>query len=462
MKALVYRILSLAVIFVSACSGSNNQPTDGGLDAGPTHDPWTVVASSELPSPRGWVTVRGIVHAHSPYSHDACDGEPFIEGVRNEQCFEECRFGMCDTRQDFVFMTDHDDLYAYYEYPEVLLYKDGDTLIERDGKPVANRINCGDGHEVILAAGTESGMMPIGIEYHLGDTPQERETAYNDESEEGILALQAAGALVFLQHTEGWEIDTILNLPIDGIECYNLHFNLLDNWGVALQLALAMDEDPESVGTIELAFLAIFKENQADMLRWSQAVMQKPMPAVLATDSHRNVFDNPSPDGERLDSFRRMMHWFSNYVLVPAGPLDDAVLKQAIAKGRMYGAFDCMGYPQGFDFYAVGSQDYEMGDQIPAGESVTLHLSIPTVFRLDPDGPAPVISGRILKANDGEWEEVSSGDADLAYTAGPGVYRAEIHMVPEHLRPWVGPITEEFVKEAVWIYSNPIYVGMQY
>ena len=229
-----------------------------------------------------------------------------------------------------------------------------------------------------------------------------------------------------------------------------------------MQLALAMDEDPESVGVIELAFLAIFKENQADMLRWSKAVMQKPMPAVLATDSHRNVFDNPSPDGERLDSFRRMMHWFSNYVLVPAGPLDDVVLKQAIAKGRMYGAFDYLGYPQGFDFYAVGSQDYEMGDQIPSGEAVSLHLSIPTVFRLDPDGPVPVISGRILKANDGEWEEVSSGDADLAYTAGPGVYRAEIRMVPEHLRPWVGPATEEFIKETIWIYSNPIYVGMQY
>ena len=191
-------LASLTIIFVSACSGDNNQQTDGGIDGGPTHDPWTVVASSELPSPRSWVTVRGIVHAHSPYSHDACDGEPFIEGVRNEQCFEECRFGMCDTRQDFVFMTDHDDLFAQYEYPEVLLYKDGDTLIERGGKPVANRINCGDGHEVILAAGTETAMMPIGIEYHLGDTLEEREDAYGEVSESAVVALQAAGALVFL------------------------------------------------------------------------------------------------------------------------------------------------------------------------------------------------------------------------------------------------------------------------
>jgi hypothetical protein len=447
-------------------AGGDDAGADGvdgtDIDPGPPYDPWTVIPSSDLSSPRGWVTVRGIIHCHSPYSHDACDDNPFPNGVRNEECFEQCRDGMCLTLQDFVFMTDHDDLFAQYEYPDVLLYKAGDTLIERGGLPVANRIACADGHEVILAAGTESGMMPIGLEQHMGATVAEREAAYNDESEAGIRALQAAGALVFLQHTEDWDVQIILDRPIDGIECYNLHFNLTDNMALAAWLLLQLVTNPDDIGAVELALLALFKENDAALFSWSKAVMQKPMPAFLATDAHQNVFPVPSPDGERLDSFRRVMHWFSNYVLVPAGPLDDAVLKEAIGRGRMYGVFDYLGYPDGFDFYAQGNQIYEMGDHVPAGESVELVVTLPVVHRVDPDGPQPVISGLILKANDGDWDEVASGNTDLTYSAGPGAYRAEIRIVPEHLRPWLGSATEVYVRDTVWIYSNPIYIGMPY
>ncbi|HUT99924.1 MAG TPA: hypothetical protein VM425_00640 [Myxococcota bacterium] len=460
MNAIQTGVCLLAACFFSfgGCDQSSDHPTDGG----PSYDPWTVVPSSELPAPRSWSLRRGIIHSHSPYSHDACDDEPFTNGVRNEQCFEECRAGMCGTYQDFVFLTDHDNLFADYEYPEVLLYKQGDSLIERDGGPVANRVDCGNGHQVIVAAGTETAMMPIGIEHHLGDTSQERKQAYGEVSLQAVRALQQAGALVFLQHTEGWEIETILDLPIDGIECYNLHQNLMDNWSAALELLLGMDSAPENLPVMELGIIGIFQESEADMLRWSKALMHKPLPAVLATDAHRNVFDGASPDGERLDSFRRMMHWFSNYVLVPAGELDDRVLKKAISDGRLYGCFDFLGYARGFDFYAQGDDIYEMGEQIPAGKTIDLHLVLPEVYKLDPDGPAPIIRGRILKAEDGDWQEVAAGTDDLVYRAGPGAYRAEVRIVPEHLRPWLGPHADDYIKEFPWIYSNPIYVSMSY
>jgi hypothetical protein len=448
----VFGLLSL--FFLSAC------PKEA--DKGPNFDPWTLMPTSELVHPRGWLTKRGIIHCHSPYSHDACDGNPFPDGQRNEPCFEDVRRGMCATYQDFVFLTDHDDLYAQYEYPDVLLYKDGDELIHRNSLPVANRVNCGDGRFVIVAAGTESDMMPIGLEHHIGDTVQEREAAYNDISETAIQALHDAGALVFLQHTEDWEVDQILNLSIDGIEIYNTHTNMIDNLAGVIDLVLKTVLEPEKEWiAVELGMLAVFQENLDDLYRWSMAVMQKPMVGVLATDVHQNTMDDEAPDGERVDSFRRMMRWFSNYVLVPDGPVDDAVLKEAIGHGRLYGVFDYLGYPTGFDFHAmVGDAVYEMGDFIPAGQTAELRVTMPAVWGLLPHGSQPELNARILKADNGDWVEVASGGTDLTYTADTGVYRAEVRMIPYHLRPWLGKEDpEQYLVEMIWIYSNPIYVG---
>ena len=458
----------VTVMLASGCSGKGGGSDAGpdGADAGPFADPWTVRATSEMVPVRGYKLQHGIVHNHSPYSHDACDDEPFIDGVRNEQCFEDLRAGMCETRQDFVFLTDHDNLFADYEYPEVLLYAEGDALIERNAEPVANRVACPGGHEVIVAAGTESGMMPIGLEHHVGETIAERHLWYDQIDEEAVRAFQAAGALVFLQHTEGWPVETVLGLPIDGIEVYNLHQNMMENLGAAAELALLLESDPEGLPEVEVAIIALLQENPADLYRWALAVQQGPMPAVLATDAHRNVFPNPSPDGERVDSFRRMMHWFSNYVLVPAdAEVDDAVLKEAIGHGRMYGAFEVMGYPVGFDFRAEASGAvFEMGDSVPAGDGPELVLQIPTIYRLDPALDPPEIVGRILKAEaDGSWSEIDRGTQDLRVGVTAGAYRAEVRMVPVHLLPWLGDkpaydIPDKYLTELPWIYANPIYV----
>ena len=457
----------VASLTFAACPGSSSS-TDAGVDGGdpgPVSDPWTVMPSSELSSVRGYQVVRGIVHCHSPYSHDACDDEPFIDGVRNEQCFEDVRAGMCETSQDFVFLTDHRGLYADYEYPEVLLHKEGDTLIERGGLPVANRVACPDGHQVIVAAGTESGMMPIGLEHHVGDTPAERSHIYGLDDADTVRAFQDAGGLVFLQHTEGWPLETILDLPIDGIEIYNLHQNMMENLGGALEMVLLMESDPEKMGEVELALGTLFQESEKDLYRWAMAVQQGHMPGVLATDAHRNVFPNPSKDGERIDSFRRMMHWFSNYLLVPEGEVDDAVLKEAIGHGRMYGAFDYLGYPVGFDFHAeAGGAFFEMGDSVDPASGVELVLQLPQVYLLDPRLTPPDINGRILRATpEGEWELIDQGTSDLRTAVSAGVYRAEVRMVPYHLEPWMGDfpehdIPQRFMVDTIWIYSNPIYV----
>lgn len=477
MPHLLFRIL-LSLLTCGACSSGNDvqdASVDSASDADDVADgsdgdvedetiyyePRHIVASEDLPAPRDWVLRRGIVHAHSVYSHDACDDEPFIDGALNRQCLDDLRVGMCATRQDFVFLTDHSSSFAEHEFPDVLLYDLGDTLIERDGAPVANLVDCGDGHEVMVMAGSETGTMPIGLDRHVAETVEERMIAYDDISVAGVEALQEAGALVFLQHTEGWDVETILSLPIDGIEVYNLHQNLMENIGMAANLLIELADDPSRVPDVELGLVALFLESEADLHRWSKAAEVRRTPGILATDVHRNVFSGSSPDGERLDSYRRLMHWFSNTLLVPAGPVDDSVLEEAIGHGRMYGSFDYLGYPDGFDFHGLnGSEVYEMGDVTPGGESVELRLVLPAVADLDPEARQPTIRGRILRSADGEWEEVSSGEEDLSIVVEQGVYRAEIRMTPSHLRPSLGRFPEDYLVEMIWVYSNPIYVGL--
>jgi hypothetical protein len=463
------RLAGAAVALVLAGCGSRGGSDDAGSwepPPGPDaldgfyYNPWEVVPASELGAPRGWQLVRGIIHLHSVFSHDACDDEPFVDGARNEECYRELRDALCDTMQQFAFLTDHSSTFAEHEYPDVLLHEPGDALIERDGLPVANRMRC-DWGDVVIAAGTESGTMPIGLERHVADTVEERYAIYDDET--SVDAYRDVGALAFVQHTEEWDVEALEALPLDGIEIYNLHWNMIVAIDVAVIMVIDLNDRPWQVPVPELGFVPLFRESEPDMTRWSTLLMGRRQVGILASDIHRNVFAGTSPDGERLDSYRRLMHWFSNYVLVPEGEVDDAVLKEAIGRGRLYGGFDAFGYPVGFDFRAEAGAVYEMGDEVPAGESAVLHVTIPTVHGLADDGPRPVVRARILRANDGEWDEVAEGETDLEYAAGPGVYRAEVRIVPEHLRLWLGMLADDYLaSEKVWVYSNPIYVGVSY
>lgn len=437
-------------------------PPDRDAVDGRFYHPFEVLPTSEIPAPDGWQLRRGILHAHSIYSHDACDDEPFVGDVRNEECFHQLRAAVCEDAQDFLFLTDHAATFADHEFPDVLLFEPGDTLIERDGLPVANRIPCGDGREVIVCAGTETGTMPIGLERHVGDTPAERRAAYEDVSAAGVQAFRDAGALAFVQHTEDWDVEVLRSLGLDGIEIYNLHHNLEADLGTVVNLVIDLRTRPWRVPIPELGLAAFLLENETDLATWSTLLGEGRKTGILATDVHRNTFDGLSTDGERLDSYRRLMHWFANYVLLPPGEVDDRSLKEAIRRGRLYGSFDVFGYPIGFDFFAeAGATRYEMGDEVPAAPAPTLRLVLPAVHHLDPAGPQPAIRGRILRAAaGGTWEEVAAGVEDLSYVvAAEGVYRAEVRITPEHLRPWLGLRADLYVVERPWIYANPIYVG---
>ncbi|MBW2456261.1 MAG: hypothetical protein JRI68_17210, partial [Deltaproteobacteria bacterium] len=125
--------------------------------------PGTYLQSIEGTSLRDMQDVRGVIHAHSVYSHDACDGEPRDEqtGEINQPCFDDLRRGLCTSRHDFLMLTDHPDSFEETEFPEVLLYRPdrGDELVERGGQDVANWAACPeDAPPQLIMAGTEGGM----------------------------------------------------------------------------------------------------------------------------------------------------------------------------------------------------------------------------------------------------------------------------------------------------------------
>jgi hypothetical protein len=185
----------------------------------------------------------------------------------------------------------------------------------------------------------------------------------------------------------------------------------------------------------------------------------------MGTDAHRNTLPLLLQDGERGDSFRRLMLWFSNHLLVEPkrdGSWDDRDLKDALRAGRLYGAFELMGYPVGFDFHAaVDGENFPMGSDVSLADQPLLEVHMPEIQNLQMDREPPMLTARILRAVENGFEEVASGPGDVSFAPQvAGAYRAEIRILPLHLREDMGTDDDELLAhDYVWIYSNAIYVG---
>jgi hypothetical protein len=271
--------------------------------------------------------------------------------------------------------------------------------------------------------------------------------------------------VVLVAHTEDWTVDQLQNLHLDGFEMYNIHANLIRNPAPALQLILRLGQNDPGLLHPDLTLLALISEDPRYLRKWGTVLSNGYRPVTtLGTDCHRNTFQQLMRDGERVDSYRRLMIWFSNHLLIRAeadGSWDDRHLKDALRARRLYGAFEVMGYPQGFDYHAeAGEQIAEMGDEVALSSNPVLSVTLPSIEKLDPTRTPPTFTVRILRAVTDGFTEVASGPESLRYTpTQTGAYRAEIRMVPLHLREeLLADADAVLAKDFVWIYSNPIYV----
>ena len=461
---------------LTACSDEQLSPAPPSAAA---WEPGMALPSEREAAPRGMLDLRGLIHAHSVYSHDACDGAPWDEatGAIDEACFADFRRDVCRVAHDFVMLTDHGDRFSWTEFPDVLLHRPdrGDKLVERAAEPVANWLRCEDGvspegaaGEVLVLAGNESAMMPVGLEGHVAETEEARDAIYGEVDATNVAALQAQGAVVLAQHTEDWEPEQLVSLGFDGFEMYNLHANTITGAGGVIELIglLAQGEDVavEDRPHPDLVFLNIVNEDDRYLSRWGEVLAGgHRLVTTIGTDCHRNTFPQLLDDGERIDSYRRMMAWMSNHLLIrpePDGSWDDRHVKEALAERRLYGAFEVMGFPTGFDFHAVsGAGLTEMGDVVSIDGQTRLIAKMPQIRDLNTNVEPPRKTIVLRRAVSGGWEQVAESEGDLDHPVSiSGAYRVEVRLEPRHLRGALGAFSDLAERSFVWIYSNAIFV----
>ena len=443
-------------------------PADSPAPSGPV--PWSSEATALDRAPRrGLVPYRAIAHLHSPWSHDACDGEPLPDGRPDPQCLQDLVDGLCAARIDAAFLTDHPAYAADQRWDDLLYCQDGDcdqgsvwdgAEVLWDGDvPRATRITCPSGHQVTWQVGIEGGVMPIGLHQHADD-PQ---GTYDLEAPEAIGPLAEAGAVVLQAHTEQRSLDELQAFQaagLSGTEIYNLHAAFdpdiradylgLDAYGYLTSMAPFVSDD--DTAEPDLLYLGVLLRQDISLALWDTLLQDGPLVGTAGTDAHQNVLPALLRDGERGDSYRRMLRWFNNWILATDDSPD--ALQAALGQGRSAVVFEILGRPEGFDLSLEDAQGatYELGEQAPEG---TLHVGCPTLAADSPQGDqAPEITVTVYK-DGAPWQ---SGCGDYA-AEGPAVYRVEVTIVPTHLTDFLGKDPSPWLHSYPWILSNPIYVS---
>lgn len=452
-------------MLVAACGGGDGPSKPPAWEKG-------LPEASAIWNTRGLVAARGIVHLHSPFSHDACDGKPRdANNVPNEPCLQDLRAALCTTKIDFAALTDHDDTMADEEFTTLFSMRGTDQAVKNAaGEQIASRILCDDGHQVLVSVGGENDVMPIMLDRHPPGTLVERHAIYNGNDAVAADAFRAAGGLVWFAHTESKTLAELRDVAPHGIEVYNLHANIDPDIrkdflglpsGGALSAAAEFADTNEGHPEPDLAMLAFLSPNEPSIMKWNALLGDgRHVAATAGSDAHQNAIPITFADGERGDSYRRVLRWFGNFALV-SDAHDPVQIEQALATGRMFTVHEVLGTPAGFDVRAEGTGGtYEIGATVPVGAQLV--VNVPKVRNLDPKLPAPTIRTRAIWIEPGgNVTELTSSTMDQVTVAlgAPGAYRIEISIIPRHLGPYLGDLGTDMAEvEMPWIYVSPFYV----
>lgn len=374
---------------------------------------------------------RAAIHVHSHLSHDS-----------NASVEEICR-GANAAGVDVIVFTEHpSDQYDFI--------RDGHRGVV-DG--------------VLLVPGAEAkGLLALpqrSIQNEPAETPQQ----FAD------LVRQADG-LAFLSHVESkldWQIHGLA-----GSEIYNTHADFLDETALLaklrqptgiLSLIPVLEQYPQGI------FAALLDYPAEYLRKYDELCQQAPHTGVAANDSHHNqgvrgivtdegklriedalgktitVLDpekiplikrliGDHKAGETvldvdLDPYQRSFRHVSTHLLMKER--SEVEVRQALASGRAYVAFDWMADPNGFFFEAsAGGKTWPVGSELSWTKGITLRAAapLPCFYRVIRDG-------RQVHQSLGRQLELQVDE--------PGVYRVEA---------WLNLADER----RIWILSNPIYL----
>lgn len=407
------------------------------------------------------------------HSHDACDGEPYVDGGPNEPCLQSFRAALCRTRIDAVFLTEHSSLLAEGPFERSMQTRAGDEPELESGRAVGYRITCENGHRVLVVPGAENELMPIALREHPRplDGRSLVET-YRAGTPEAVQRFREAGGFVVLSHAEQKAMPLALSLRVDGTELYNVHANLdprIAGPFLGVDIGSFFSDIPRFINPAfgtepDLLFLGLFRENVPDLARWSALWRDgQRVVGVAGSDAHENTIQQRLADGERGDSYRRVFRWFSNELLVEGPDVTRASLLAALTAARARVRFESWGVAEGFQWTVREGTTSSLADgaSVSLARAPTLEAVAPRVWSVASSLPASAIRVRILRADGASasgWTEVATDASAARYTPSTaGVYRAEALITPNHARPYL-PRLERYVREVPWVYASPIRV----
>jgi len=391
---------------------------------------WQAIRAQRQPvkSYTGWSEYRGILHAHSKYSHDST--VPIEEILRVLKA----------SRIDFVCLSDH---------------------------PIAGRADFDlqwrglrEGKLFIPGFEMKDGMMPFGVASGV---------VLSNQTDSATLAKQIAanGGLLFYAHSEeprDWERPELV-----GMEIYNIHTDFKRHRNGLLwllpDLLLSQRKYPEHV------FRTLFTRPTDLLQRWDELNRKRHITGVAGNDSHQNVglqatcissdtirVTDTSPKGVRkfklnwltrsiaqmcfgplepgrelfhiqLDPYERSARFVNTHVL--ARFLSEPSVLDALRAGRVFVGFDMIADSTGFSWMAsTGTNHVVMGESMEFSPDVRLEAASPLPCRFT-----------ILK--DGALCAQQEGRAFDWAPPGRGKYRVEAEL--KIRRRWVP-----------WVYANPI------
>ena len=446
----------------------------------PPEPPRGLPATTALGTPHGLEVARAIIHIHNVFSHDACDGEPVLaDGTPNEDCLRDFREALCTDRVDFAMMSEHYDLMAEtLDFDLLFLQREDDEWVDEDGRHSGSALRCPDGHRAVVLPGLEGGsgeVSPIAITAHpveagAGGTAEEIAAAYRDDSPAGVQRLRDHGAVPVAIHIESQPLEWLRTTELDALEIGNLHVLVAPDYrsdlgldaGLAGVMFLAYLLEPEEHPHPDLVFLEFHERLDFYMDRWDLLLGERMIAGFAGNDVHRNVGTTPMGDGERPDSYRRMMKWYGNHLLV--SERTPAQAREALATGRLYMVFEVLGSPAGFEWWAEDVGDGERaisGGVLDSGgepERVRLRTTAPDAILEEYAYAVPTLHRLVRVTAEGSSVVVES-DGPLDVTApGPGRYRVEVEITPTYLAPYLEGHEETLLHPYPWILSNPIEV----
>jgi len=361
--------------------------------------------------------------------------------------------------------------------------------------------------------------------YYGGVDDQDPMTWINEQ----VKALKDHGAVVSMVHSEEKDISasTIDKGGFEVMEWYNIHANfsvILDKDIIKLDieniprltslLTTLVNLKDFLLGTTngphpDLIYLTILNSLPwSGFEKWQQVVKSRPITGVLGSDIHQNVSIDASicngpigqlacttainlvadslgikipaivsqllisggkivlSDGDRIDSYQRLMRWMENRTLVDQQ--DQLKVQQALREGRNYGVFTIFGDPQGFSFTANNAATtYQLGDKPTAPVTFNVIAPKPRFVAGPPFTTTEALSAKIrlkfIRIDDQGMKIVSEVDSfqNIFQTqiTKPGAYYVELWIKPTHLLTALGTVKALADKEYLWVITNPIYLS---